>query len=158
MRTHGAARSRWFTRIAACPAARVLGEELANRGGSKMGNAAQRAEDRWLISDALSKYAWGYDERDFDLLGDAFTEDAIAGGKVADTDIGWGPMQGRKQIVDVLSSIRARQTDQRRHTVSTLLFDELTDTMARVRCFLCLVAAEKGVPRIVSGGWYRCKE
>jgi hypothetical protein len=55
-----------------------------------MSNAAQRAEDRWLISDTLSKYVWGYDEGDFALLGDAFTEDAVACGKVANTDIGWG--------------------------------------------------------------------
>jgi hypothetical protein len=55
-----------------------------------MSDAAQRAEDRWLISDTLSKYVWGYDEGDFTLLGDAFTEDAVACGKVASTDTGWG--------------------------------------------------------------------
>ena len=122
-----------------------------------MSNAAQRAEDRWLISDTLSKYVWGYDEGDFALLGDAFTEDAVACGKVANTDIGWGPMNGRREIVKVLSSIRATQTDQRRHTMSNILFDELTETTAKGRCNLVLVATEKGEPRLVSGGWYRYK-
>ncbi|KQV36994.1 nuclear transport factor 2 family protein [Rhizobium sp. Root1204] len=122
-----------------------------------MSDAGQRAEDRWLISDAMSKYVWGYDEGDFDLLGDAFTEDATASGKVANTDIGWGPMNGRAEIVSVLSSIRAGQTDQRRHTVSNILFDELTGTTAAVRCSLILVATEKGEPRLVTGGWYRYK-
>lgn len=121
-----------------------------------MSNAGQRAEDRWLISDALSKYVWGYDEGDFALLGDAFTEDAVAGGKVANSELCWGPMNGRKEIVGVLSSIRATQTDQRRHTISNILFDELTDTTAKVRCNLVLVATENGLPRLVSGGWYRC--
>lgn len=120
-----------------------------------MSNAGQRAEDRWLISDALSKYVWGYDEGDFALLGDAFTEDAVATGKVANSELGWGPMNGRKEIVGALSSIRATQTDQRRHTVSNILFDELTDTTAKVRCNLVLVATENGLPRLVSGGWYR---
>ncbi len=121
-----------------------------------MSDAGQRAEDRWLISDTLSKYVWGYDEGDFALLGDSFTEDAVASGKVANTDLGWGPMQGRAQIVKVLSEIRATQTDQRRHTISNILFDDLTDTTAKVRCTLVLVATEKGIPRLVSGGWYRC--
>ena len=31
------------------------------------------------------------------------------------------------------------------------------DTTAKVRCTLVLVATEKGEPRLVSGGWYRCK-
>ena len=120
-----------------------------------MSNAGQRAEDRGLISDTLSKYVWGYDEGDFALLGDAFTEDAVALGKVANTDIGWGPLQGRAKIVKVLADIRATQTDQRRHTISNILFDELTETTAKVRCMLVLIATERGVPRLVSGGWYR---
>ncbi len=120
-----------------------------------MSNAAQRAEDRWLISDAMGKYVWGYDEGDFELLGDAFTEDAVAAGKVANSTSGWGPMNGRKDIVEVLSSIRAGQTDQRRHTISNILFDEMTDATAKVRCSLIIIATEKGEPRIVSGGWYR---
>ena len=121
-----------------------------------MSDAGQRAEDRWLISDALSKYVWGYDEGDFALLADSFTEDALAFGKVANTDLGWGPMKGRAEIVSTLSAIRAGQTDQRRHCVSNFLFDELGPTRAKVRCTLTLVATEKGVPRLVSGGWYRC--
>jgi ketosteroid isomerase-like protein len=120
-------------------------------------NAGQSALDRGLISDALAKYSWGYDEGDFELLGDAFTEDAVAGGKVANTDMGWGPMKGRAEIVRVLSEIRKTQTDQRRHTVSTILFDALTDTTATVRCLLVLLATEKNVGRLVSGGWYRAK-
>lgn len=122
-----------------------------------MGDAAQRAEDRWLITEALGRYTWGYDEGDFELLGDAFTEDAVAGGTVAGTDLRWGPMHGRAEIVKVLSDIRSTQTDQRRHTISNFLFDELTPTTARVRCMLVLVAMAGGVPRLVSGGWYRCR-
>ena len=121
-----------------------------------MSDAGRRAEDRWLISDTLSKYVWGYDEGDFALLGDAFTADATARGRVANSDIGWGPMRGREEIVRVLAEIRAGQTDQRRHSISNILFDELTDDTARVRCTLVLVATEGGVPRLVSGGWYRC--
>lgn len=122
-----------------------------------MSDAGQRAEDRWLIADALGRYTWGYDEGDFELLGEAFTEDAVARGRVANTDIGWGPMQGRAEIVKVLSDIRATQTDQRRHTISNLLYDELTEHTARVRCMLVLIATEHGEPRLVAGGWYRCR-
>jgi len=121
-----------------------------------MADAGVRAEARWLVSDALSKYVWGYDEGDFELLGDAFTEDAVAWGRVAQSEQGWGPLTGRAEIVRVLSGIRASQTDQRRHAISNILFDDLTDTTARVRCTLVLVATQDGVPRLVSGGWYRC--
>ena len=121
-----------------------------------MDNPGQRAEDRALITDALAKYAWGYDEGDFDLLGDSFTDDAVAFGKVANTDLGWGPLRGRAEIVQTLANIRAGQTDQRRHTISSFLFDELAGSAARVRCMLVLIATENGVPRLVSAGWYRC--
>ena len=122
-----------------------------------MSNAGQRAEDRGLIQDALAKYVWGYDEGDFALLADSFTEDAVAFGKVANTDLGWGPMRGRAEIVGTLQAIRAGQSDQRRHTISSFLFDELTADRARVSCMLVLVATENGTPRLVSAGWYRCK-
>lgn len=121
-----------------------------------MVDAGQRAEDRWLISDTISQYAWGYDEGDFALLANSFTEDAVARGNIAGTDSGWGPMTGRSEIVEVLSAIRAGQTDQRRHTITNLLFDALSDATAEVRCYVVLTATEHSKPRLVASGWYRC--
>ena len=112
------------------------------------------AADRQLIMETTAKYAFGYDEADFALLADSFTENATSGGKVTGTDIAWGPMNGRAEIVSVLESIRQSQTDQRRHCMSNFLFTEQTETTAKFRCFLNLIAAENGASRSVSGGWY----
>ncbi len=112
------------------------------------------AADRQLILDALSKYTWGYDEGDFALLGDAFTKDAKSGGKVSGTDMKWGPMNGREEIVSILEGIRKTQTDQRRHNVSNFLFSKQTETEASFRCNLNLVGTEGGVSKVISGGYY----
>lgn len=116
-----------------------------------MSNAAL---DRLLIQEALAKYVWGYDTSDFALLADAFTENATSGGVVSGTDIKWGPMQGRAEIVSILEGIRKSQSDQRRHNFTSVLFERLTDTTATFRTYLCLTSAENSVPRLVTGGAY----
>lgn len=115
---------------------------------------SHNAADRQLIMEVTARYASGYDDADFDMLADSFTEDATTGGKVTGTDIAWGPMKGREEIVSVLKSIRETQTDQRRHCMCNFIFTEQTETTAKFRCFLNLIAAENGVSRSVSGGWY----
>lgn len=112
------------------------------------------AADRQNILDALSKYTWGYDEGDFELLADAFTKEAQSGGRVSGTDMKWGPMDGREQIVSILKDIRKTQTDQRRHNVSNFLFSKQTETEASFRCNLSLVGTEDGVSKVISGGYY----
>ena len=118
---------------------------------------SDKALDRQLILEALSRYTWGFDEGDFALLADAFTTDATTGGKVAHTDIAWGPVQGRQQIVDVLEGIRKTQTDQRRHCTSTFRFHGQTETEADFSCYVHLIGTENKVPRVVSAGWYRAQ-
>lgn len=115
---------------------------------------AHNAADRQAIENALSKYTWGYDEGDFALLRDAFTENATSGGIVTGTDIKWGPMKGREEIATILEGIRGTQTDQRRHSVSNFLYLEQTDTRATFRCNLNLLGTEKGLTRVVTGGYY----
>lgn len=110
--------------------------------------------DRQMIEEALSKYTWGYDENDFAMLADSFTENATSGGKVSGTDVTWGPMKGRDEIASVLQGIRQGQSDQRRHCVSNFLYLSQTDSTATFRCYLNLIAAEDGKPKLITGGWY----
>ncbi|CAD6560205.1 nuclear transport factor 2 family protein [Paraburkholderia sabiae] len=112
------------------------------------------ADDRALILDALAKYCWGYDEGDFDMLADAFTEDATTGGTVTHTDIGWGPVVGRAEIVAVLSGIRRSQTDQRRHIISTGRFEEQTPTTAKLSIYIVVLASKDGETRVATAGRY----
>jgi hypothetical protein len=113
------------------------------------------AMDRHLIVEALARYAWGYDEGDFELLADSFTADARSGGTVAHTDLGWGPMNGREQIVEVLAGIRKSQADQRRHSIHTVRFHAQTATQAEFSCYMHITGAEDGAVRLVTSGWYR---
>lgn len=110
--------------------------------------------DRQLIQEAMSKYTWGYDENDFAMLADAFTQNATSGGKVSGTDVAWGPMQGRDEIRSTLEGIRATQSDQRRHCVSNFIYLSQTETTATYRCYLNLIVAKDGAADLVTGGWY----
>ena len=112
------------------------------------------AADRQLMLEVVARYAWGYDNADFDMLADTFTEDATSGGVVTGTDIKWGPMKGREQIVSVLESIRKSQTDQRRHNVSNAIFLSQTETKASLKCNLSLAATENGVTKLLTAGYY----
>ncbi|WP_321883358.1 nuclear transport factor 2 family protein [Paraburkholderia bannensis] len=113
------------------------------------------ALDRHLILEALARYTWGYDEGDFDLLADAFVADATTQGKVAKTDIGWGPMKGRTEIVSVLKTIRDGQTDQRRHCIHTVRFHSQSGSQADFSCYMHVTGAKNGGISIVTAGWYR---
>lgn len=112
------------------------------------------AVDRQQMLDVIARYAWGYDTADFGMVADAFTEDATSGGAVTGTEVRWGPMQGRAEIVRVLENIRKAQPDQRRHNLTTFLFDDQTATSAKMRCYLDLVSTQSGKSQIVTGGMY----
>jgi hypothetical protein len=112
------------------------------------------ADDRALILDAVAKYGWGYDEGQFEMLADAFTEDAVTGGVVTGTDIGWGPVTGRVQIVDTLSTIRRAQSDQRRHTIHTFRFEDQTPTTAKLCTYIVVLASKDGETRVATAGRY----
>ena len=116
--------------------------------------STQSTADRLAIIEALSSYAWGYDSRDLGMLGDSFSKDASFTIHLAGSD-GWGPYTGRNAIVDWLASVMKTQTDQRRHCLSNLRFEGLTDSRAVVVSFLTLTAAEHGKARLVTTGWYR---
>lgn len=102
---------------------------------------SRNLNDRQTIIDTLAKYAWGFDENDFSLLASVFAEDATSGGKVAGTDISWGPMRGREEIVGGLQGMRNSQTDRRRHCLSNHHFVSQTDMAATVRCYMTLLSA-----------------
>ncbi|KVD46799.1 hypothetical protein WS61_09880 [Burkholderia sp. ABCPW 11] len=107
-----------------------------------------------MILDCIAKYGWGYDEGDFAMLADAFTENATTGGIVTGTDMCWGPVTGRSQIVGTLSAIREAQTDQRRHTIHTHRFEAQTPTTASLSAYIVVLASENGETRIVTAGRY----
>jgi len=108
---------------------------------------------RLEIIETLNRYAWGYDTRDPDFLGQSFAADGSFD-IVLEGHEGWGPYRGRKAIVEWLSSVMESQNDQRRHCVSNIVFRELAPTTARVDSYLVLTAVENGNLRVVCTGTY----
>jgi len=102
----------------------------------------------------LHRYSWGYDTRDVEMLRSTFTKEGSCTVHLKETP-GWGPYVGRDVIVEWQASFMKIQTDQRRHSITNILFDELTQSHARVRCFLVLSSAENGQVRLVTSGVYR---
>lgn len=115
---------------------------------------SQAAINRHLIIEAITKYAWGFDENNFNLVAGAFAQEATSRGKVAGTDIAWGPMNGRDQIVSTFQEIRNGQTDRRRHCLSNFLFVDQKAMEARVQCYMVLVSANDGKLTIVTSGTF----
>jgi hypothetical protein len=112
------------------------------------------ADDRALILDCVAKYGCGYDQDDFAMLAESFTENATTGGTVTGTDISWGPVTGREQIISALRTIRKAQTDQRRHIMNTHRFEEQTATTAALSTYIVVLASEDGETRVATAGRY----
>ncbi|MDM0071533.1 nuclear transport factor 2 family protein [Variovorax sp. J31P207] len=113
---------------------------------------------RQQILALLYEYSWGYDSNDMPLMGGTFKEGGRTGGVVANSTIGWGPWQGRDEIVSQLSAIRCSQPDRRRHVLTSPIFEELSESHAVVRVYLSLFSYGNGAaPHLVTTGEYVMK-
>jgi hypothetical protein len=108
---------------------------------------------RLQIMETVNRYAWSYDTRDLDLMGNCFAEQGVFEVLLEGHD-GWGPYQGREAIVTWLSSVMESQHDQRRHCVTNVIFRAMGPTSALVESYLLLTAVEQGNLRVVCTGTY----
>ncbi|WP_137953248.1 nuclear transport factor 2 family protein [Burkholderia sp. 4M9327F10] len=107
------------------------------------------------VLNVVHGYAWGYDANDMALLASVFDEDAITGGVVNGTALGWGPWKGQRAILEGLGEIRRTQTDRRRHQLTTPVFLSLTDEEAILKVYLSIVSTLEGEkPRLLTTGHY----
>jgi hypothetical protein len=110
--------------------------------------------DKQAISEMLGKGGWAYDTPDVDYLADMFTEDgrfelSIDGvGEV-------GPFEGRAPIRKLYEDSLASQTDQRRHVVTNIFFEDETDDSVTAVSYLVLISIENGALKVISTGVYR---
>jgi ketosteroid isomerase-like protein len=112
------------------------------------------AADRSAIQDTHARYAWGYDEGNFDMLADTFTQDGTTSGKVANSDAAWGPTAGNQAIAAMLRDIRDQQSDQRRHTVHTFRFENQSPSTADLYSYVLITSTENAVTKTVTAGSY----
>jgi ketosteroid isomerase-like protein len=115
---------------------------------------ARDALDRLEIAERVYRYGWGFDERDRELLGDCFTDDAVWEGNIMG-QISVGPFEGRAKIVEWLATFWDEQDDQRRHIFTNLIVQDLTKDTATAHAYLLLTATSEATTRPVTNGPYR---
>ncbi len=110
-------------------------------------------DDKLAIHELLARASYGLDERDLELLGDAFAEDAQMSLRVAGGDL-IGPFEGRTGIMKLMTDSMAEQTDKRRHVISNIFFTAEDARTATVVSNLTLMATENGEISLLSAGLY----
>lgn len=109
-----------------------------------MVSAKEAAAARQEIAEVLSRYAVFVDAGEFDRLETLFAGDAIFD-ITPDPKIVPVPAVGRRQIREILEGRYdvVSKVDQRRHLITNLVIDELSDDEAVTRCFLTVLSVPK---------------
>lgn len=110
--------------------------------------------DRVLIMDRIFRYAWGFDERNLEGLGECFTVDGIWEGWVMGTEH-VGPFNGRAAIQGFMGDFWPHQVDQRRHVFTNVIVDDYTGTAAQAHAYLLLMSSMHESTSPVTVGPYR---
>jgi hypothetical protein len=110
--------------------------------------------DRVLIMDRIARYAWGFDERDLDGLGECFTDDGVWEGWIEGTEH-VGPFVGRDAIRRFMGDFFPLQADQRRHLFTNIVIDDVTASSATAHAYLLLIGSTGGQSVPVTVGPYR---
>lgn len=124
----------------------TVGPAPASSGGE--------AVDRALIADRIYRYAWGFDERNIDGIGECFTEDGIWEGWVMGTQH-VGPFNGRAAIQGFMAEFWPNQVDQRRHVFTNIIVDAYTGVTAQAHAYLLLMSSMEAETTPVTVGPYR---
>jgi hypothetical protein len=106
------------------------------------------------ILELLARAAYGYDEREVEMLKDSFSEGANFVIDIAGVD-GEILVEGREAIMALQTGAMEEQSDKRRHVVTNVFFTSEGDGKATVVSNLTITSVEDGAIRLVSSGIYR---
>jgi len=115
----------------------------------RMGPAAAIA-----IHELMNRYAHAIDAHDLVALEVCFTNDASFAIEVAD-GISAGPFEGRAAILDLVRGAYESQSDRRRHVVTNIFVDPISDASAHVTSNLTLFSIANGELTPLTTGVYR---
>lgn len=109
---------------------------------------------RSAIEHVLSLWALGYDDRVSEWMEQCFTEDATMTLHIGDAAT-MGSYVGRAAVLKQFTDHHDVQTDQRRHVVTNVVFEEVGETTARTASCLTLFVVEGEASRTQATGVYR---
>lgn len=110
--------------------------------------------DKQAIAEMLGKGGWAYDTPDVDYLANMFTEDGkfdLSIDKMGQV----GSFSGRGEIRKLYEDSLTSQTDQRRHCVTNIFFEDERDNAVTAVSYLILIAVKDGILTVLSSGVYR---
>jgi ketosteroid isomerase-like protein len=110
--------------------------------------------DKQAITELLNKGGYAYDTGDVDFLTDMFTEDGRF--ELSITGVGpVGPFEGREAVRKLFADSLESQSDQRRHVVTNIFFEDETDDSITAYSYLVLITVKDGALDVISSGVYR---
>jgi SnoaL-like domain len=110
--------------------------------------------DKQAITEMLGKGGWAYDTPDVDFLADMFTEDGTF--DLSIDGVGHAAsFSGRAEIRKLYEDSLASQTDQRRHVVTNIFFEDETDDSVTAMSYLVLITIKDGALNVISSGVYK---
>lgn len=106
------------------------------------------------IHELLGRSAYALDERHLEMLEETFTEEASFEIDIKGVE-GTLSFEGRDAIMGLMTDSMAEQTDQRRHVVTNVFFEEVGEESARLISNITITSVEHGQIRLVTSGLYR---
>lgn len=106
------------------------------------------------IHELLGRSAYALDERHLEMLEGTFTEEASFEIDIKGVE-GTLSFEGRDAIMGLMTDSMAEQTDQRRHVVTNVFFEEVGEESARLISNITITSVEHGQIRLVTSGLYR---
>jgi hypothetical protein len=109
--------------------------------------------DKQAVTELLNQAGVAYDTGDTDFLTNMFVDDGalfhmtIAGGDII-------PFEGKETISKLFTDSLTEQTDQRRHCITNIYFQNETDDSITAISYLVLIAVENGQLNVLSSGVY----
>jgi len=110
-------------------------------------------DEKMEIAEVLNRAAYGYDERDLEMIRACYHPAASMSIQIAGGDL-MGPFEGRDTVMKLFTDSMAAQNDVRRHDVSNLFFLQ-SDEEIKAVSNLTLFATEEGQTKLLTTGVYR---
>lgn len=112
-----------------------------------------KPEDKLDIHELLGRAAFGLDQRKPGVIEQCFAADATFTLTVAGNDK--AVLEGRDDIMQLMTDTMAAHTEQRRHVISNMFFESEADASACVVSSLIVFSIKLGDIRAITSGIYR---